>query len=156
MKPTVGEPAPQFSAPAIGGHYTEQTQVQLSDFIGKKVILYFYPKDSTPGWTTQASAIRDQWSEIKSKAILFGISHDSIQSHKKFIEKKSLPFPLISDEDKSVRLAYGVLSEKTILGKALFAITERSTFIIDEQSNLTHILEKVSPSAHLQQLLAIL
>ena len=156
MKPTIGEQAPPFSAAVIGGDYSEESQIQLSDFIGQRVVLYFYPKDSTPGWSAQASAIRDQWSEIKSKAILFGISHDSIESHQKFIEKKSLPYPLISDPERTICKAYGVLGEKSILGKTLFNITERSTFIIDEQGILTHILEKVSPSKHLDDLLDVL
>ncbi|MGJ8657858.1 MAG: peroxiredoxin [Akkermansiaceae bacterium] len=154
MKPTIGEQAPQFNAAVIGGQYNEETQIQLSDFIGQKVVLYFYPKDSTPGCTTQACDIRDRWSEISSKAVLFGISTDSIESHENFIQKKSLPFPLISDSDKSIATAYGVLGEKTILGKTLFAITERSTFIIDEQGKLSHILVKVNPSSHLDDVLA--
>ena len=158
MKPNIGEQAPPFNAAVIGGDYSEETQIQLSDFIGHRVVLYFYPKDSTPGWTTQACAIRDQWSEINSKVDfkLFGISHDSIESHKNFIEKKSLPFPLISDPERTICNAYGVLGEKSILGKTLFNITERSTFIIDEQGKLSHILEKVSPSKHLDDLLEAL
>ncbi len=158
MKPNIGEQAPPFNAAVIGGDYSEETQIQLSDFIGHRVVLYFYPKDSTPGWTTQACAIRDQWSEIKSttKLKLFGISHDSIESHQKFIKKKSLPFPLISDPERTICEAYGVLGEKSILGKTLFNITERSTFIIDEKGKLSHILEKVSPSTHLDDLLEAL
>ena len=156
MKPTIGKPAPPFQASVIGGDYRQETQIQLADFIGQRVVLYFYPKDATPGWTTQASAIRDQWSEIKSKAVLFGISHDSIESHRKFIIKKALPFPLISDPDRAICTAYGVLGEKSILGKTLFNITERSTFIINEQGTLTHILEKVNPNTHLDELLEII
>lgn len=153
MKPSIGKPAPNFTASAIGGDYHEETTIQLSDFIGKNVVLYFYPKDSTPGWAAQACAIRDQWSEIQSQAVLFGISHDSIKSHESFIKKKSLPFALISDPNRDICAAYGVNGEKSILGKTLFSITERSTFIIDKQGNISHILEKVSPAKHLGALL---
>lgn len=158
MKPPINQPAPPFQASVIGGEYRQETQIQLSDFLGSKVILYFYPKDATPGCTSQACDIRDNWSDIKTipNLKIFGISHDSIESHHKFIIKKALPFPLISDPDRTICAAYGVLGEKSILGKTLFSITERSTFIINEQGTLTHILEKVNPSTHVDQVLEII
>ena len=153
MKPNIGEPAPDFEVTAIGGKYSQETQVKLTDFAGQKVVLFFYPKDLTPGWNNQACAIRDQWGELKDKAKIFGVSPDSIESHKKFISKKSLPFSLISDPDRNLIGPYGVAGEKSVLGKALFSITERSTFIIDEDGKISHILEKVSPTKHLDDLL---
>ncbi len=158
MKPEIGKPAPPFTASVIGGEYHEETKIQLADLIGNTVILYFYPKDNTPGCTSQACAIRDHWGEIQAipNLKIFGVSHDSIESHQKFIQNKSLPFPLISDPDRSICKAYDVLGEKSILGKTLFNITERSSFIIDKEGILTHILEKVNPNKHLDELLEII
>ena len=97
----VGDPAPKFSAVAIGGSYTgEGKTVSLGDFTGQNVVLYFYPKDDTPGCTKQACGLRDGWGELSRKAAIFGVSVDGTASHRKFIEKFNLPFPLLSDEDK--------------------------------------------------------
>jgi len=148
MKPQIGSPAPTFEAPVIGGEYVEETIFKLEALKGNTVILVFYPKDNTPGCTTQACEMRDDWSDLSSKAKIFGVSIDPIKSHQKFIEKQSLPFPLIADEDKAVVEAYGVWVEKSMYGKTYMG-TERSTFIIDPEGNLKAILEKVSPKKHL-------
>jgi len=153
MKPEIGKPAPSFNAPVIGGAYTEERMLALEDLKGKTVVLVFYPKDNTPGCTTQACEMRDDWSELSSKAEIFGVSIDPIKSHQKFIDKQELPYPLISDEDKSIVEAYGVWVEKSMYGKTYMG-TERSTFIIDPEGNLKAILEKVSPKIHLDLLKA--
>jgi len=103
-----GKKAPAFKAPVIGGSYGEGDTVSLADLKGQTVVLYFYPKDDTPGCTAQACALRDGWSRIKKRAAVFGVSVDPLQSHAKFIKKHSLPFPLISDETKEIVQAYGV------------------------------------------------
>lgn len=148
MKPEIGKPAPSFSAPVIGGEYREETSLSLPDLKGSPVVLVFYPKDNTPGCTTQACEIRDDWTELSDKAKIFGVSIDPIKSHKKFIDKQQLPYPLISDEDKTIVNAYGVWVEKSMYGKKYMG-TERSTFVIDADGNLQTILEKVSPKKHL-------
>jgi len=114
-------------------------------------VLSFYPKDNTPGCTTQACAIRDEWADLRDQAHIFGVSIDSIQSHQKFIDKQELPYALIADEDKAIVEAYGVWVEKSMYGKTYMG-TERSTFIIDAEGNLQSILEKVQPKKHLDLL----
>ncbi len=151
MKPEIGKPAPDFTAPVIGGEYAEETSLSLSDLRGETVVLVFYPKDNTPGCTTQACEMRDDWSSLSSQAKVFGVSIDPIKSHVKFIDKQELPYPLISDEDKAIVEAYGVWVEKSMYGKTYMG-TERSTFIIDPEGNLQTILTKVSPKKHLAQL----
>ena len=112
-----GDNAPSFSTTAVGGDYGSGTPLRLSDLKGRPVVLYFYPKDDTPGCTTQACGIRDAWSEIKATgAHLFGVSIDPVKSHEKFISKFELPFPLLSDADKSIVEAYGVWVEKSMYG----------------------------------------
>ncbi len=154
-KPALHTLAPDFTAPVIGGTYKSETTLTLSHLRGQKVVLYFYPKDDTPGCTKQACALRDAWSEITKKAILFGISTDPIKRHAKFIQKHTLPFPLIADEDHTIVNAYSVWVEKTLYGKKYMG-TERTTFIISETGHLTTLLEKVKPDEHLQQVLAAL
>ena len=154
-KPALQSLAPDFTAPVIGGSYKSETTLTLSHLRGQKVVLYFYPKDDTPGCTKQACALRDAWSQIASKALLFGISTDPIKRHARFIEKYALPFPLIADPDHTLVNAYGVWVEKTLYGKKYLS-TERSTFIISETGHITAILEKVKPDEHLQQVLAAL
>src|SRR4051812_32765598 len=95
--PEIGQPAPAFETTAVGGAYGEGKIVRLGDFQGQNVVLYFYPKDDTPGCTTQACALRDAWNDFADKAVVFGVSIDSAKSHQKFITKHSLPFPLLSD-----------------------------------------------------------
>lgn len=154
-KPALHTLAPDFTAPVIGGTYKSETTLTLSHLRGQKVVLYFYPKDDTPGCTKQACALRDAWSQITKKALLFGISTDPIKRHAKFIEKHTLPFPLIADEDHTIVNAYGVWVEKTLYGKKYMG-TERTTFIISETGHITTLLEKVKPDQHLEQVLAAL
>lgn len=151
MKPEIGSTAPEFTAPVIGGDYSEETMLTLSELRGETVVLVFYPKDNTPGCTTQACEMRDDWTELKTKAKIFGVSIDPIKSHEKFIAKQELPYPLISDEDKAIVEAYGVWVEKSMYGKT-FMGTERTTVIIDEGGNVQEVLAKISPKKHLAAL----
>jgi thioredoxin-dependent peroxiredoxin len=153
--PKTGSKAPAFTALAIGGDYPEATTVKLADLKGSTVVLYFYPKDDTPGCTKQACALRDGWSEISAKAKVFGVSIDPIKSHQKFIKKYELPFPILSDEDHAIVEAYGVWVEKSMYGKNYFG-TERSTFIIGPDGKIKAVLPKVKPDEHLQQVLDLL
>jgi len=153
--PTIGKPAPDFDLPVIGGGYGENARVKLSDLKGSKVVLYFYPKDDTPGCTTQACGIRDEWGELSKKAKVFGVSIDAIRKHAKFIQKYELPFPLISDEEQTLVSAYGVWVEKSMYGKSYMG-TERTTFIIDEKGVLKAILPKVKPAEHVDDVLEAL
>jgi peroxiredoxin Q/BCP len=154
-KPALHSPAPDFTANVTGGEYEADATVTLSALRGRPVVLYFYPKDDTPGCTTQACAVRDAWAELSQKAHVFGVSIDSIKKHDKFITKFQLPFPLISDEAKAIVEAYGVWVEKSMYGKKYMGV-ERSTFIIDKAGNLAAILEKVQPAEHVAKLLAAL
>src|SRR5678815_520806 len=120
----VGDKAPAFQASAVGGNYDGQS-VSLSALRGKTVVLYFYPKDDTPGCTRQACGLRDTWHDFAGKAEVFGVSIDSVKSHAKFIEKFNLPFPLLSDPEKKIATAYGVWVEKSMYGKKYMG-TERS------------------------------
>jgi peroxiredoxin Q/BCP len=144
----VGDKAPSFSTTAVGREYGTDTPLKLSDLKGQAVVLYFYPKDDTPGCTTQACGIRDEWKEIQSTgAALFGVSIDPVKSHEKFITKFDLPFPLLSDTDKSIVEAYGVWVEKSMYGKKYMG-TERTTFIIDPKGKIAAIFPKVKPAEH--------
>ena len=147
----VGDAAPEFRATAIGGKFGEGKEVALSDFRGGRVVLYFYPKDDTPGCTAQACALRDEWSDMESRGTIFGVSVDSTASHQKFISKFQLPFPLLSDPDREIVEAYGVWVEKTMYGKKYMG-TERSTFVIDENGRISAIFRKVKPEEHVQLL----
>lgn len=145
----IGQKAPAFSLPNQDGKI-----VRLSDFKGKKVVLYFYPKDDTPGCTKESCAFRDGLEEIHgSGAVVLGISADSVDSHKKFVKKYNLNFPLLSDEKKTVVQAYGVWKEKSLYGRKFMGI-ERTTFIIDEQGKLDDIFQKVKVDGHLEEVLA--
>lgn len=148
-----GNPAPAFRGVVVGGEYgSEGTPVSLTDFAGHTVVLYFYPKDDTPGCTEQACNLRDRWQELlRNGAKVFGVSVDSVESHRKFIAKHNLPFPLISDEDRSIVSAYGVWVEKSMYGKKYFG-TERSTFIIRPDGRLKAVFRKVKPSDHAETL----
>lgn len=154
-KPKVGEAAPEFDVEAVGGSYAEGARVSLADLRGKKVVLVFYPKDNTPGCTLQACAIRDGWSELDGKVHIFGVSVDDAASHQKFITKRELPYPLLSDVDKELVQAYGVWKEKSMFGKKFMGI-ERSTFVIDAEGRLEAVLEKVNPVSHLSKLMELL
>ena len=128
--------------------------VKLSNYKGKKVVLYFYPKDDTPGCTVEACSFRDGFSEIQKKgAALFGVSTDSVDSHKKFKEKFHLNFPLLSDVGKKVVNAYGVWKEKNMYGRKYMGI-ERTTFIIDEDGKIKKVFRKVKVDGHYDEVLA--
>jgi peroxiredoxin Q/BCP len=146
LKP--GMMAPAFEAPDQTG-----ATVRLSGFKGvRAVVLYFYPKDDTPGCTAQACALRDGWSRIQSKAAVFGVSVDPQKSHARFIKKHGLPFPLISDEAREVVQAYGVWVEKSMYGKKYMG-TERTTFVIGPDGRVKAVLRKVQPAEHLDLVL---
>ncbi|MGB8354281.1 MAG: thioredoxin-dependent thiol peroxidase [Chthoniobacteraceae bacterium] len=149
----VGDKAPKFKATAVGGKYGAGKTVSLEDFKGSVVVLYFYPKDDTPGCTTQACGLRDAWGDFKKKAEIFGVSIDPIKKHENFIEKFDLPFPLLSDDSKKIVEDYGVWVEKSMYGKKYMG-TERSTFVIGPDQKIKAILRKVKPAEHAAQLLA--
>ena len=154
-KPAIHSQAPDFTAHVIGGRYQTGDTVTLSQLQGQSVVLYFYPKDNTPGCTKQACALRDGWKEISQKALVFGISTDPVKSHAKFIQKHALPFPLIADEDRQIVNAYGVWVPKSLYGKTYLG-TERSTFVIGPDGRIAAIFEKVKPDEHLESLLEVL
>lgn len=144
----VADLAPDFTLTS-----NEGKKVSLKDYSGKKVVLYFYPKDMTPGCTTEACSFRDNYSEIQKRgAVILGISADSIQSHQKFISKYELPFLLLSDENKEVSKEYDVWKQKSFLGKKYYGI-ERSTFIIDEVGKIKAIFRKVKVAGHTEEVL---
>lgn len=151
----VGDPAPDFRAMAVGGRYGAGQEVTLADFRGDSLILYFYPKDDTPGCTTQACGLRDAWNKIKTRAAIFGISIDSAQSHTQFINKFKLPFPLLSDPERKMVDAYGVWVRKNFLGKKYMG-TERSTFVIDRDGRISAIFRKVKPIEHVDLIISAL
>jgi peroxiredoxin Q/BCP len=151
-----GDVAPDFAAAAIGGKYGAGQSVTLKQLRGSSVVLYFYPKDDTPGCTAQACGLRDAWSELDGLAEIFGVSVDSAASHEKFIAKYQLPFPLLSDLEKKIVSDYGVWVEKSSLyGKKYMGI-ERTTFVIDRAGRIAAILRKVKPAEHAGQLQAAL
>lgn len=145
---TIGDAAPDFSLPANN----DQT-ISLSDYKGQKVILYFYPKDDTPGCTTQACDFNDTLSELGNlNTVVLGVSKDPLAKHKKFAEKYSLGFPLLSDEEHNTCENYGVWVEKNMYGKKFMGI-ERSTFLIDEEGKIEKIWRKVKVRGHLEDIL---
>lgn len=138
-------------APAFTGADQNGNTVSLSDFKGKKIVLYFYPKDDTPGCTAQACNLRDNYSELLKKGFqVIGISTDSVKSHKKFETKYELPFPLIADEVKSIVEKYGVYGEKTFMGKTHMG-TIRTTFLINEEGKVVKVLDKPDTKNQTQQ-----
>ncbi len=140
-------------APAFKGVDQNGDKVSLSDFKGKKVILFFYPKDDTPGCTAQACNLRDNYHDLISKGYqVIGISTDSVKSHKKFEEKFSLPFPLIADEEKKIVEKYKVWGEKQFMGNT-FMGTIRTTFLIDEEGKIKKIIEKPDTQNQTEQVL---
>jgi thioredoxin-dependent peroxiredoxin len=144
----IGQKAPDFTVLNDAGQKTK-----LSELKGKKVVLYFYPKDDTPGCTVEACAFRDGIEEIRKRgAVVLGVSADSVESHKKFVSKFDLNFPLLADTEKKVIEAYGVWKEKSMYGKKYMGI-ERTTFIIDEQGKVTHIFPKVKVQEHYDEVL---
>ncbi|MHA7128356.1 thioredoxin-dependent thiol peroxidase [Algoriphagus namhaensis] len=148
MSLEVGQMAPDFEAKIETGE-----TIKLSDYRGKKVILYFYPKDNTPGCTAQACNLRDNYEALqKAGYVVFGISSDSEKSHQKFIEKQSLPFSLIADPEKEVHELYGTWVEKSMYGRSYMG-TARTTFVIDEEGKIEEIIEKVKTKDHTAQIL---
>lgn len=146
-----GDPAPTFTAATSGG-----AQVSLKDFKGKSVILYFYPKDDTPGCTKEACAFRDEFAAFKKRgAVILGVSVDPVKAHDRFIKKFSLPFPLLSDEDHRIVEAYGVWGEKVFMGRK-YQGTHRVTFLIGPDGRIQKIWPKVKPEEHAQEVLAAL
>jgi len=140
--------APDFSLPDQNGEIHN-----LSDYVGKKVLLYFYPKDMTSGCTVEAQSFRDNLDELKSRGVVvFGISKDSVESHKKFCEKEILNFDLLSDESTKVCKAYGVWMEKSMYGKTYMGI-QRDSFLIDENGEIVKHYEKVKPEEHVAEIL---
>ena len=144
----VGDPAPLFAAPSDSGQ-----SLSLKDFRGKRVILYFYPKDNTPGCTQEACDFRDARDRLQSKGVVvLGVSPDSVSSHQKFKKKYTLPFPLIVDEDHRIAQAYGVWQEKSLYGRKFMGIV-RSTFVIDEKGRIAEVHQKVKVNGHVESLL---
>ena len=144
------------SAPAFSTTDQRGNPLTLEDFRGKKVILYFYPKDDTPGCTKEACAYRDAFPEFEKKnTVILGVSPDNEKSHTKFIEKFTLPFTLLCDTEKSIAEAYGVWVEKNMYGRKYMGV-ERSTFLIDEAGILAAVRRKVKPVEHVTEMLELL
>ena len=145
----VGMKAPDFTLSDKDGN-----QVSLSDFLGKKVVLYFYPKDNTPGCTRQACAFAGAYGEFQKKGVeVIGVSKDSVASHVKFAEKHGLPFILLSDPNLDAINAYGVWQEKKMCGKVSMGVV-RTTFLIDEKGMIAEIMPKVKPDTNAEEILA--
>lgn len=148
---TVGASAPDFTATTDSG-----ATVSLADYRGKKVILYFYPKDDTSGCTTQACGFRDSYPAIEEKnAVVLGVSPDGVKSHQKFKTKYDLPFTLLVDADHAIAEAYGVWVEKSMYGKQYMGV-ERSHFVIDEEGRLAEVARKVKPEESVRSAVAAL
>jgi thioredoxin-dependent peroxiredoxin len=149
--PTTGTPAPDFTLPASDG-----STVTLSALRGQHVVLYFYPKDDTPGCTIEACSFRDNWHTLEQRGVrVLGISRDSVESHQKFAAKFGLPFTLLSDEGGEVTEKYGVWGEKSMYGKTYMGIF-RVTFAIGPDGVIEHVWEKVKPEGHATEVLAFL
>lgn len=146
-----GKPAPDFELASDSGD-----TVSLASLRGKPVVLYFYPKDDTPGCTAQACGIRDAWGEFeRAGAVVLGVSPDDEASHVKFKEKYGLPFPLLADTGHKVSEEYGVWGEKNLYGKTYMGV-ERSTFVIDADGTVAKVMRKVKPDTHADDVLAVL
>jgi thioredoxin-dependent peroxiredoxin len=146
---TVGKKVPNFNLPATGDKY-----IKLSELKGKKVVIYFYPKDSTPGCTTEGQDFRDNHNKFKrAKAIVLGVSRDSIKSHENFKTKQEFPFDLLSDKDETLCKMFDVIKEKNMYGKKVLGI-ERSTFLLDEKGILRQEWRKVKVPGHVEEVLA--
>jgi peroxiredoxin Q/BCP len=141
------------TAPAFKTTNTNGESVSLKDFRGQKVVLYFYPKDDTPGCTKEACSFRDGFSKFKKRGItILGVSPDSEKSHQKFTAKYKLPFTLLADTDHSIADAYGVYGEKKFMGRTYMGI-HRTTFLIDEKGKIKKVFEKVKPDDHADEVL---
>jgi peroxiredoxin Q/BCP len=151
LKLKEGDEAPEFSAVTNGGD-----KVSLADFKGRPVILYFYPKDDTPGCTKEACAFRDHFAEFKKRgAVVLGVSVDPVKAHEKFVAKYKLPFTLLADEDRKIVQAYGVWGEKRFMGRKYMG-THRVTFLIGPDGRIKKIWPKVKPDEHAEEVLAAL
>lgn len=147
----IGSKAPAFTLPADDGR-----RVALKDFLGRTVVLYFYPKDDTSGCTTEACEFRDNWRAVqRAGAVVLGVSPDGVASHRRFKEKYALPFPLLADEDHAVAERYRVWGEKTMYGRKYFGVL-RTTFVINPTGRIRHVFERVTPRGHAAQVLALL
>jgi thioredoxin-dependent peroxiredoxin len=142
-----GQKAPEFNLSS-----SEGTKVSLKDLRGKTVVLYFYPKDDTPGCTKEACAFRDEYAQLKKKAVLLGVSPDSVESHERFRDKYKLPFPLLADADKAVAKKYGAFGEKVMYGKKVVGMI-RSTFVIDGEGVVRKVFPKVRVDGHAEKVL---
>lgn len=148
-EPKIGKKAPAFNLPASSG-----LKIASKNLRGKKVILYFYPKDATPGCTTEAKDFRDHFSAFSDlNVVILGVSRDSVKSHDRFKEKQELPFELLSDEDEVICSKYDVIKEKNLYGKKHMGV-ERSTFLIDEEGVLREVWRKVRVKGHVETVLA--
>ena len=148
MNLQIGSSAPDFSANNQKGE-----TLSIRHFTGKKLVLYFYPKDDTPGCTAEACSLRDNYQDLIAKGFsILGVSPDTEAKHQKFIDKYNLPFDLLADTDNAVALAYGVWVEKSMYGRKYMGIA-RTTFVIDEQGNLAEIIEKVDTKNHATQII---
>lgn len=146
-----GVKAPDFSLPADDG-----STVTLAGLKGRKVVLYFYPKDDTSGCTKEACGFRDSWKDVqRTGAVVLGVSPDGVVSHQKFKHKYDLPFPLLADTDHRVAEAYGAWGEKSMYGRRYQGIL-RTTFVIDGEGRIAHVFEKVKPDGHAAEVLATL
>jgi thioredoxin-dependent peroxiredoxin len=151
LKLKVGDKAPTFTVATSGGG-----KISLADFKGQNVILYFYPKDDTPGCTKEACAFRDEFAQFKKRgAVVLGVSPDSVKKHDKFVEKFKLPFTLLADEDKQIANDYGVWGEKTFMGRKYMGVF-RVTFLIGGDGKIKKIWPSVKPEEHAAEVLAAL
>ena len=151
LKLKEGDKAPEFTVSTSGGG-----RISLADYKGKNVILYFYPKDDTPGCTKEACAFRDYFADFKKKgAVVFGVSTDPVKSHDKFVEKFKLPFTLLADEDKKIVDSYGVWGEKSFMGRKYLG-THRVTFLVGPDGKIKKVWPKVKPEEHAGEVLAAL
>ena len=148
--PSVGQPAPTFDLPSTGGG----GRVGLSDYLGKTVVLYFYPRADTPGCTTQACGFRDAAADYDvAKVVVLGISPDPLKDVQRFADKFKLPFPLLADAEHKVAERYGVWGEKTFAGKTSMGVS-RVTFVIDTNGDIAQVFDKVKPDGHDREVLA--
>jgi len=142
-----------IKAPQIVSTDQNGNDFKLSDYLGKKIILFFYPKDNTPGCTAEACDLRDNYDLLKKKGFLiFGISPDTVKSHHRFIEKHNLPYPLIMDENKEIMESYGVWGEKKLYGRTYMGVL-RTTYIISEEGLIEKVFKKVMTKTHTDQIL---